>query len=176
VGALQDSFLLVEKRRMKKPGSRARARWWTALLGVALVLGPCPSFAFLGGGEASVEEEAAQLQAPRSVVEGDEYTVHELRAPTGTRIREYASRDRGTVFAVTWQGPFLPDLRQLLGPHFEAFSLAAQVQKARRVGHGPVQVRSGSLVVLSQGHMRAFFGRAYLEDAFPLHVRPEDLP
>ena len=51
------------------------------------------------------------------VTSSDTYTVHEMRASTGTTVREYVSAS-GKVFGVAWEGPTLPDLRQVLGVYF----------------------------------------------------------
>jgi len=99
------------------------------------------------------------------------YDLHEIQAPFGTVVREYVSPASKKVFAVTWQGPRIPNLRQLLGAYFDQFARAAQ---ARR-GHGPLNVQLPGLVVQSAGHQRAFAGRAYLPQELPQGVRAEEL-
>ena len=99
------------------------------------------------------------------------YTVHELLLPTGTTVREYLS-PTGAVFAVSWQGPFKPDLRQLLGQYFDAF-VAAPREAASTRSH--MTLRTGTLVVHSDGHMRAFTGLAYAPQLVPAGVDPEGL-
>lgn len=94
------------------------------------------------------------------------YTVHEIRLPGGTRVREYVSVG-GTVFGLAWQGPFRPDLQQLLGPYFDQFQKAAQVAKSKRAGRGPLLVDTPGLVVHMGGHPRAFVGRAYVPGLLP---------
>jgi hypothetical protein len=84
-------------------------------------------------------------------------------------VREYASAS-GKVFAVAWRGPFLPDMKQLLGSYFEEFQKAAQAQN-RRGGHGPLIIQQPGLVVELGGHMRSFAGRAYLPDEMPRDVQ-----
>ena len=44
------------------------------------------------------------------------YKVHQLTSANGTIIREYVS-PKGLVFGVTWQGPFMPNMHQLLGSY-----------------------------------------------------------
>jgi hypothetical protein len=127
---------------------------------------PPPGWASLGQDVASVEDDRAQMQGSRSIIAAENYTIHEIQAPTGTVVREFALPD-GTVFAIAWQGPFIPNLRQLLSTYFEAFSQAAQTQKAHRPGHGPLLVQTPDLVVEAGGHMRAFFGRAYIPQLLP---------
>lgn len=123
--------------------------------------------AVLGGDVASVEADKAALGAGAvQTSTGDGYAVHEMQAASGTTIREYVSAS-GAVFAVTWSGPALPDLRQLLGTHFDTYTEAARAQNA---GRGRIAVERGGVVVQSAGQMRAFFGRAYLPALVPQGV------
>lgn len=92
------------------------------------------------------------------------YAVHEIRLPSATVVREYVSGS-GKVVAVSWHGPFLPDLQQLLGKYFERYKQAAVA--AHRHGRRPLVVRQPELVVQSGGHMRAFHGKAYLPNMLP---------
>jgi uncharacterized protein DUF2844 len=129
-----------------------------------------PAFAALGGSAASVDADRVHLQAALlNISRANAYTLHEIQSPTGTTIREYVSSS-GTVFAVTWSGPFVPDLRQLLGQYFDAYQLA--VTRARRTRHarGPVAIDDGDLVVQVSGHMRSFSGRAYVQRLMPSGV------
>jgi hypothetical protein len=49
------------------------------------------------------------------------YTLHEITREDGTVVKEFVS-PAGIVFAVSWQGPSLPNLVQLLGNYFPQFS------------------------------------------------------
>ncbi len=111
------------------------------------------------------------MQASLRVTQTSAYTLHELQTPAGVAVREYVS-PVGKVFAVVWHGPSRPDLKQLLGSHFEAFRQALQ---ARGPGHGPVLVQLPGLVVQLGGHMRDFVGRAYLPDDIPAGVHTEEI-
>lgn len=88
-------------------------------------------------------------------------------------MREYVS-PTGKVFAVAWQGPWPPDLQQLLGPYFSKFQQAMQSQK-KRAGRSPVLVHQSNLVVEHGGLMRSFAGRAYLTDQIPSGVTLESI-
>lgn len=132
-----------------------------------------PTFAVLGEDVSSVQVDQAHINASLRVVQGQNFSVHELRSPAGNVIREYASPS-GKVFAVAWQGPSIPDMKQLLGSHFEEFQQAARVQN-RHGGHGPLIIQHPGLVVELGGHMRSFVGRAYLPDEMPSQVRSEDI-
>jgi hypothetical protein len=110
------------------------------------------------------------MRASLRITRGAAFAVHELQAPTGHVVREYVSPS-GTVFGVAWQGPSKPDLRQLLGTHFDEFIQASD--QMQRHGHGPLVIQLPGLVVVSAGHMRAFSGKAYVTQMLPERVRAE---
>jgi hypothetical protein len=87
-------------------------------------------------------------------------------------VRQYLSAN-GIVFAVTWSGPFKPDLRQLLGPHFD--TMIARQSGTPHAGHPFTHLHENKLVIESRGHPRSFRGRAYLPDAIPAGVSPQDI-
>lgn len=145
--------------------------WLSSIALLMLFLSP-PALGALGGTVSSVQQDQARLKARRQVSLGDRYSVHELKAPTGTNVREYASPD-GRVFGVAWDGPWRPDLRQLLGDYFADFQQAA---KGKRTGHnGPLSSRTSRLVIEMSGHPRAFYGRAYVPDLVPPNVQNTDI-
>jgi len=137
----------------------------------AAVLQPCIGHAALGAGEASIEAERQQWQANRASHEQRAYTVHELTTPNGATIREFAGPD-GVVFAVSWSGPFLPDLRTLLGVHFESLQSAA---RTAHPAHSKLLLDRTDLVIHSEGRLRAFAGQAYLPGLVPTGVDPTEL-
>ena len=140
-----------------------RIRWGIAL---AVLLAAVPVWAALGGSEQSVQQDRDRVagQVRRTVHQS--YTLHEIITPDGRTIREYVSPG-GTVFAVAWEGPTLPDLSILLGSYFTAFQQASAGQGHR---HGPLYVQAGTLVVESGGRMRSFRGRAYVTDLIPSNL------
>jgi hypothetical protein len=141
------------------PPTRSSIRSPRTLLGaLALTLTATPAFATLGGGVASVEADRAKLQGRVQVITVAGVTVHEITTATGTRVREYLTPD-GAVFAFTWHGPFIPNMRQLLGTYYEQYAHA--VQETRPMGKRHLTVQLPGLVVESSGHMRAFAGRAW---------------
>ncbi len=100
------------------------------------------------------------------------YTVNEYTLVSGTIVREFVSPSN-QVFAVTWRGPFKPNLQQLLGTRFARY-LEASAHKANP-GRKPVSLRSGDLVLHGMGHMRDFFGMAYLPGQLPAGVTETEL-
>nr|WP_256734912.1 DUF2844 domain-containing protein [Variovorax sp. dw_954] len=136
------------------------------------MLSPLEAGATLGGTESSVGADQTHMHARREKKDGSGYSVHEITLPSATAVREFVSAASGQVFAVAWQGPFMPDLKQVLGDHFDDF-----VESARRVPHasGSLSVRKPELVIHSGGHMRAFSGMAYLPGQLPEGFDIEDI-
>ena len=141
-----------------------------AAFAIAIAAVALPATASLGGDEASIAADHAALEGKRKVSRVQRYAVHEIAAPSGTVVREFVS-PAGKVFAVSWSGPTMPDLRQVLGPYFDTYVAALAQRKAR----GPVNVVLPGLVVQSSGHMRAFAGKAYLPDGMPAGVASEEI-
>jgi hypothetical protein len=100
------------------------------------------------------------------------YTVDVMALTNGGTVKEY-SRSDGTVFAVTWQAPGRPDLRQLLGAHFSA----VQTDNARRGPRTrrPLSVNRTDFVVQSGGHSGAFWGVAVLPGVTPAGFSAADV-
>jgi len=141
-----------------------------AILLTALTCMPS-ALASLGGVESTVEADRAHIGATHRLLADPRFTLHELQLPSGATVREYVSPTTGTVFGVAWQGPTMPDLRQLLGNHFDQYVSAVAARRSR----GPVVIELPGLVVQSSGRMRAFAGRAYVPEAVPPGVRVEDI-
>ncbi|VXB58990.1 conserved hypothetical protein [Burkholderia sp. 8Y] len=89
-------------------------------------------------------------------------------------VREYVSAS-GTVFAVSWQGPQMPDVRSLLGNYVQTVSDGTAAFRAAHGGTGPVSLSSSALVVQAGGHMGAYSGRAYIPNAMPTGVNAKDI-
>ena len=140
---------------------------------MVLVL-PVPAFAALGASTDSVREDQARMQANLTTAAKATYTVHELTSPLGVVVREYVSPS-GRVFAVSWQGHFMPDMRNLLGTYFERYAMAAKTQRERQTGRSFLAVRQASFVVESVGHLREYSGRAYDPTLMPSGVSADDL-
>ena len=151
---------------------RARAHCRAAALAslaLALVAAE-PARAVLGQSAASIEADRVQVRATVRQVSHAAFTVHELATGPSGIVREYVS-PAGQVFAVTWHGPTMPNLQQIMGAHFN--TLAAAPRRAGSRSH--LAVQSNNLVFESSGHVRAFHGRAYLADAIPAGVTLNDI-
>jgi hypothetical protein len=133
----------------------------------------CPAHASLGGVYSSVESDRTHMVARMRSASAQSYQVHTMTLPNLGEVREFTGKD-GIVFAVAWKGPGRPDLRQLLGPHFETFqedNIPPQGRRTRR----PMNVNRPDLIVHSAGHPGAFWGFAYLPQQTPSGFSSSDL-
>jgi hypothetical protein len=143
------------------PPPRARlpslAKVASALL---LALGCACAYAALD--EAPSELPSAKVhRTPATTSGGVAYTDIGRTLKSGTVVHEFVDAT-GAVFAVTWSGPFKPDLKRLLGRHFDAIGAGE-----RSGNRGPMDVKSDDVVVQSGGHMGAFEGRAWIPSRVP---------
>jgi Protein of unknown function (DUF2844) len=122
-----------------------------------------PALAALGGDASSVEVDRARVKGALHVAPAADYTVHEIQTPSGLVIHEYLSAS-GKVFAVTWRGPGIPDLHQLLGSYYAQFE---QAVSAPHYNHHQLTVQLPDLVVQSSGHLRSFYGSAWAPALVP---------
>jgi hypothetical protein len=149
------------------------ARVGRALVATCLVVG-CwltgqDAQATLGGDGASVAANQQHLGGALQMQKLAQGERHELRLPSGIVVREYVSPG-GAVYAITWSGPTMPDLRELLGSYF--------AQLARRdshphSGHHRMTMTGSDLEIRSSGHGRAFVGRAWVPSLVPAGVHPD---
>jgi len=158
---------------MNSSVSRVR-RAPAALLLLALASFAAPAFARLGGDFASINEDSARVRGQLVSTDLLNYQRHDITTSAGTVIHEYLSRS-GKVFAVTWQGPLPPDLRQLFGDYFESFRSAAAAQ-SHPGGHRQFSIQQSDFVMQASGHLRAFQGRAFVPSLVPSGVTISELP
>ena len=133
--------------------------------------------AYAGAGHAALGGAPEQFDAPSTAVPsasaaGTSYLRRDTILATGTQVSEYVS-DSGVVFAVTWDGPLLPDLKALLGKYFD--TMVAESAKAPRAGRPRIAVNLPEVVINSGGHMRAFEGSAWLPAELPAGFSVDDL-
>ena len=159
--------LLRRPHRSVASPARATAGW----LLIAL-LAPGVAFATLGEDGSTVDGDRVQMRAQRSVSQSTAYSVHELQLPGGTRVREYLTPAQ-QIFAITWSGPSIPDLQQLLGTYFPRYQQGA----ARTAGRGrqPIMMNEPDLVIQTGGHPRAFSGVVYLPGLMPPGVSADQI-
>ena len=162
--------------RSPEPGMAGDGVRLAALaVGLASLLAIHPAKAALGAGVASVEADRQHFHASSQHNARGAFSVHELTMANGTVVREYAS-PTGAIFAVSWHGRVIPDLKQLLGAQFATFKSSPNRQRGG-LGHLVVQdaAQNPNLVVESNGRVRSFHGRAYLINALPAKVSTNDI-
>jgi len=143
----------------------------TRTLLCSMVIGcvSAPALAALGEDASSVAADRASLKGELHVTPRVDYALHEILTPGGLVVHEYVS-PQGRVFAVSWRGPAIPDLRQLLGSFYEQFAQAAS--QPHGYNHHHLSVATPDVVVQSSGHTRAFFGRAWAPALLPADFSP----
>lgn len=136
-----------------------------ALAAVGLFAISIPALGALGGDAASVQADASALKGSLRASSQSGSSVYEIAAASGTTVREYVSPG-GAVYAVSWEGPVLPDLRQVLGSYFSRYVDTSKAQGPAR----PLGIQQPDFVFESSGSMRAFFGKAYVPQLLPAGV------
>ena len=144
-----------------------------AILSATMLMFALPSFAGLGEDMSSVQADQAHMQGNLRTTQAQAYTVQEIQAPTGIIVREYVSPTTGKVFGVAWQGPWPPDMRQILGNYFGQYQQALQAQANSHAGRRPLVIQQSGLILQAGGHMRSFAGRAYIPEMLPQGVSAE---
>jgi hypothetical protein len=130
----------------------------------ALFLGAPEARAGLGDDESAVVADQARLRASLSVKKVDGYTIHELTPPAGVaKVREYVGSS-GKVFAVSWSGGWRPNLRDVMGSHYDQFVAAT---RAKRTVRGPLRLEVDGMVVVMGSYLRTSWGQVYLVDLAP---------
>jgi len=158
---------------------KTRSRIWVSqisCMSVALLIMalPLPALAALGGDVSSVHEDQAQMKGTLKTTQAAAYTVHEIKAAAGTVVNEYVS-PAGKVFAITLHGQFIPNMQQLLGSYYQQFSDAAAAQRQAHVGRRALNIQQPGLVVQNGGHMRSYFGKAYVPTMLPQGVTADEI-
>jgi len=126
-------------------------------------LHPNIACAALGEPETSIQGDVFKFQGTVNSIEHLTFRVHEISLPSGTVVREFVTPS-GAIFAVSWRGPTVPNLRQALGKYFDSYLTAA---KTTPIHSRRVDIARTDLVVHAMGHMRAFSGIAYVPSAIP---------
>ena len=142
-----------------------------ALCTLATVCLSAPALAALGGDTSSVEADRATMKGAVNVTPGVDYSVHEIQTPGGGVIREYVSA-QDKVFAVSWRGPGLPNLPQLLGRYSAPL---AQAMTHPHYNHHHLDLEAADVVMRSGGYLRTRFGRAWVPSLLPQNFSPKDI-
>lgn len=133
----------------------------------ATLLLPPAAWAALGGDSASVSADGTPVGTPHQFAAGganSPITDQAVLAVDGDVVHEYSAA--GVVFALTWTGPAMPNMAQLLGTHYPDFA-AARDQRGPVARRAPLAVRGNAVVVHAWGHMGSFGGSAYVPARVP---------
>lgn len=99
------------------------------------------------------------------------FDVHEITTVHGIEVREYVSR-QGTVFATTWSGPALPDLKVVLGARYPLYAAGAQ---ALGSSHKVFSMSTEGIVLRVVKLPRGFAGAAHVPALLPPGASVEDI-
>jgi hypothetical protein len=130
------------------------------------------SHASLGAAPSFSNPNSLKSASPAQKYAVGDYSELETTLPTGTRVREYVSVT-GKVFAVSWSGPFMPDLKELLGTYFD--TMVTESSKSPAAGNSQLDIKRPDVVIQSGGHMRALEGRAWIPDQLPKGFSASDI-
>jgi len=90
------------------------------------------------------------------------------------RVRQYVSSS-GQVYAVSWDGPAMPDVAVQLGTWFDRYRQEASAALPNASGLHSSRVSSSDLMVETAVRLRDFSGRAWLPGALPAGVTAADI-
>lgn len=139
---------------------------------LAIALGaPQGARAALGGTVDSVARDRTSLQGEDIVTPSANYDLHEIKAATGTTVREYVSR-QGAVFALAWEGRSTPDLQQLLGDSYARYLAEA---RAHRGSHHLLSFSTPELVASVLRLQRSSIGHVHIPALVPAGVAVAEL-
>jgi hypothetical protein len=139
-----------------------------------LLITPCAcSYAALGKLPSDFGVQQTGVKARSLAATSTTYHINETTLDSGTVVHEYVATSSGTVFAVSWTGPQMPDLRTLLGDSFT--TLTTEAAKRPKAGHSQLNITGQDVVIVSGGHMRAYNGRAWITSQLPAGFSPTDI-
>ncbi len=159
--------------RRKASAVQLREHLALGICAMALLVSPAVAWAELGGRYGSIVAEGQRMHAKLRSLPATNYTLHALSLANGGEVRQYAAAV-GTIFAIGWNGPGRPDLRQLLGARFTVVQSDNAPMKGRFRRH-PLAVERSDFVMRSGGHPGAFSGIAYLPQALPAGLTEKDI-
>ena len=127
---------------------------------------PTSVIAELGGDVPSVLADRVRLGGALRVRGSDGYTIYEIVDQNETMVREFVSPS-GVVFAISWEGRFVPQLQDLLGTSFARYAVMLQQEKTMHPERAPLNIHEPQLAFENGGHMGWYYGRAYLPQGIP---------
>lgn len=142
---------------------------------IMALIGWQPSaLAALGGDVRSISSDTEMMQGSLQTTPMQQYDLHAITTSGGTLIHEYMT-PQGKVFAITWRGPFAPNLQQLFGAYYTQYQSAAAANAAPG-NHRMLSVHQSDFVLQAVARMRAYHGKAYIPSLVPAGVSVAALP
>src|SRR5512140_1071970 len=143
--------------------------------GIALAFG----LFFAGAAQAGLGERGESIARDHATLRGTalqvtpmaNYQMHEITSEHGGRVREYVS-PAGRVFATTWSGPAMPDLKVVLAAHYPDYMASAQ---AHRASHHVLSVATPGMVLQVVKLPRGITGSAHVPALVPAGVNIQDI-
>lgn len=139
-----------------------------ALILIFAGLLPSISYGELGGDVTSIFSEQKKFNSQLSSTQQGEFIVYTQTLTSGIILQEYLSRN-GTVFAVTWSGPALPNLQIVLGSYFKEY--LAAIKESQR----SISINTDSVIIQSSGMMGSFQGFGFLPKQAPIGFTSNNL-
>lgn len=134
-----------------------------------LMMGSLPAWAALGSDVSSVNADAQVLRGQHIMLAKVGYGMHQITTTDGSVVKEFVT-PAGTVFGVSWQGHFIPNLKQLLGTYVTNLQ---QGQRTHVIPRRAVTIQGDNFEFTSVGHMRNFRGRAFVPGLVPANLTAE---
>jgi hypothetical protein len=157
-----------------KSKSKSQTKILVITLGLIGTLVATQARASLGKGEGTVAQDMGPLSATsHTTVNYQNFKIHEIGA-IGLRLREYVSKS-GVVFGLAWNGISQPSLSLLLADYFDEYSKTIAHPAKRRLRGSSRATRGSSIIVEKSGHLRNFFGRAYVPGLIPTGVTVNEI-
>lgn len=155
-----------------RPRAASAMQAAAALLMLAFVVAPIQrAQAALGDATASVARDHAALRGTLVVLPMQNYDIHQMVSAAGVTVREYVTR-AGSVFAITWMGTQVPDLKILLGSYFDRYVSLAM---AHRSGHHVLSFDTPELSMTTVRFQRMASGAVYVPGLLPSGVSRREL-
>lgn len=152
--------------------AHTESRWRAgAALAMGLLLGGTAQAGLSERAESVAHDHAMLRGAALRVTPMANYQVHEITSDHGDRVREYVS-PAGQVFATTWTGRAMPDLKVVLAGHYADYMANAQ---ARRGNHHVFSMVTDRMVMRIVKLPRGVAGSARAPALMPPGVNVEEI-
>lgn len=130
------------------------------------------AYAGLGATVSTTQKHVLATRAVKLSTATSSYTRNDQTLEGGVTIHEYQDAS-GYIFAVSWSGPYHPDLKDLLGDYFDV--MKTETDKNPRANRTRLSVKRSDVQISIGGHMGAFHGKAWIPAKLPSGFTPDDI-